>query len=127
MKLVGELFTILDHSPHPHGAVFTLELNPAHIAYAGHFPGHPVTPGVVQIQMVQELLESYSGKKTRLLSITQGKFLKILNPLESPQIEISLDFEEAGEQVNVVAVGAIRDQIFFKINATYQLLNNQKK
>ena len=121
MKLAGELFTILDHSSHPQGAVFTLELNPGHITYAGHFPGHPVTPAAVQIQMVQELLEEHLGKKTRLWAIAQGKFLKILNPLEFPQIEVSLRIEAVEEDLNVEAQGTHRDFVFFKLNVAYKL------
>ena len=31
---------------------FSLELNPEHPVYEGHFPGNPVVPGVCQVQMI---------------------------------------------------------------------------
>ena len=60
----------------------TVELNPAHKIYKGHFPEIPVAPGVTLIQMVQEVL----GKKiNRSLTLEEGsniKFLAMINPLK---------------------------------------------
>ena len=47
--------------------------------FAGHFPGHPVLPAVVQVLMVQVVLEEI-GQPAQLASVPQAKFLTPLGP-----------------------------------------------
>ena len=47
--------------------------------FAGHFPGHPVLPAVVQLLMVQVVLEAI-GQQAGLVSVPQAKFLAPLGP-----------------------------------------------
>lgn len=47
--------------------------------FAGHFPGHPVLPAVVQVLMVQVVLEAI-GQQAELASVPQAKFLAPLGP-----------------------------------------------
>ena len=37
---------------------YRIKLNPKHEIFKGHFPGQPVTPGVVLIQMTTELTQN---------------------------------------------------------------------
>ena len=47
--------------------------------FAGHFPGHPVLPAVVQVLMVQAALEAM-GQSADLACVPQAKFLAPLGP-----------------------------------------------
>lgn len=80
-----------------------IELNPYHIVYTGHFPGHPVTPAVVQMQIVHELLEDLLGKKLKLIAMPQCKFLNILDPIETPQIAVHIEIKKIDELLNIKA------------------------
>lgn len=122
VKLIHDFFQITETTRHTGGATIAISLNPDHLVYTGHFPGHPVTPGVVQLQIIHELLEKELGTKLRLCTIPQGKFLKILNPLETPQIDICLHFNPETELLQVKASGEKDGQTFFKIQATYQMI-----
>ena len=48
--------------------------------FAGHFPEHPVLPGMAQILMAQMTLEEALGKPLSLCSIVQAKFAAPLEP-----------------------------------------------
>ncbi len=56
---------------------FSMELNPAHPVYEGHFPGNPVVPGVCQLQMISELLSLIKESAVRLIYSDNVKFLSI--------------------------------------------------
>ena len=49
------------------------------VVFAGHFPGHPVLPAVVQVLMAQVALEAM-GQSADLACVPQAKFLAPLGP-----------------------------------------------
>ncbi len=121
MKLTGHFFKILN-TTHTDSKEFStrLALNPAHIVYKGHFPGYPVTPGVIQLQMVHELLEGHLSKSLKMKNMSQCKFLKILNPLETSAITVHLELVEQQGYLSVKARGENEADTFFKLRANYQ-------
>ena len=48
--------------------------------YRGHFPGHPVTPGVLMLQAVAELLSQAAGKELKLQKVNNVKYLAMMSP-----------------------------------------------
>ena len=50
--------------------------------YRGHFPGQPVTPGVLMLQAVVELLSQTSGKPLALKKVNNVKYLAMMGPDE---------------------------------------------
>ena len=104
------------------GFITTIELNPGHIVYSGHFPGHPVTPGVIQMQIVHELLEKYFCKNLKLITMLRCNFLKILNPNETSQIVVHIELNRTDELINIKAWGENGTNIFFKLNSVYQFI-----
>ena len=120
MKLLGDFFNVLETSVGANGFSTVIELNPRHIVYTGHFPGHPVTPGVIQMQIVHELLESHFGKKLTLHTMPYCKFLKVLDPNETPQLAVHTEFIGTHDLLNIKAWGEIDSVVFFRLNATYQ-------
>lgn len=58
-----------------------------HPAYAGHFPGRPILPGVVLLDQAQRALELACG--CRITGVAQAKFLSLVQPGEA----LELDYE----------------------------------
>lgn len=55
-------------------------VSPDHPALAGHFPGHPVVPGVLVLDHVLSALEASAGPLGGGLRLPQVKFLQPLLP-----------------------------------------------
>jgi 3-hydroxyacyl-[acyl-carrier-protein] dehydratase len=123
MKLLNNLFQVTESVANESSFIASIRLFPGHIVYAGHFPGHPVTPGVIQLQIVHELLERHFGKRMRLITVDNCKFLKIVNPDEQRQIQISIDYVVHHSVVHVKSAGKQDADLFFKLKATYKLAN----
>jgi 3-hydroxyacyl-[acyl-carrier-protein] dehydratase len=119
VKLKGDFFKILDSSVSKEGSVTTIALNPEHIVYKGHFPGFPVTPAVIQLQIVHELSEHQTGKKLKLEQLIQAKFLKVLNPEESSRIMVVIEFKEMEENLYVKARGENDADKYFRFQAVF--------
>lgn len=64
-------------------------------ALAGHFPDHPVVPGVVLLDHAMELLESAHGHFDMPLVIPRVKFLRPVLPGQTVQVSS----EQAGARL----------------------------
>jgi len=120
--LINDFFKIINIE-HSEGSIHSMiQLNASHKIFEGHFPNNPVTPGVVQLQIVKEILEQALDKKCLLKEVGRCKFLAILNPNNTPEIMISIDYSVSeDEMLKVSAQGSLKDesQTFFKFNAKY--------
>lgn len=119
MKLINDLFEIVEISGNESALTAAIKLFPDHIIYKGHFPGYPVTPGVIHVQIVHELLEMHFGRKIKLIEMPGCKFLKVLNPLEVDRIMVSIEFADKDKLYHVKASGKNGSDIFFKLTAIY--------
>lgn len=122
MTLLNDLFVVVENQDSEIAIITTIELNAGHIVYSGHFPGHPVTPGVIQMQIVHELLEKHFARSLQLTTMMQCKFLKILHPVKTPRIVIHIELKQIDELLNIKARGENDSGIFFKIESSYQFI-----
>jgi len=61
-----------------------------HAAIPGHFPGHPVVPGVVLLErVIRAVARSYPD--AAITRIEHVKFLEVLRPDETFEIALSID------------------------------------
>ena len=56
--------------------------------FAGHFPGHPLLPGIFQLEMTRGLAESVLGGKLTVRAVTKAKFLRPIIPGETVRMEL---------------------------------------
>ena len=97
-----------------------IKLNPSHEIFKLHFPGNPVTPGVCLLQIAHELLDLGFKRKLRLTEARNIKYLKVINPVENPEIEFDIKYRTENDlifaDINIVA----GETVFTRINATYK-------
>ena len=98
MILLNDFFTINDKVSSETEIWAELFINADHKIFEGHFPGHPVVPGVCMMQMVKEIIEKVIGEKTNLVRAGEMKFLAIIDPKENNIIQTTLKYniEENG-------------------------------
>ncbi len=56
--------------------------------FAGHFPGHPLLPGIFQIEMTRGLAEAALGGALAVRVVTKAKFLRPIIPGETVRVEL---------------------------------------
>jgi len=95
MMLIKDFYTIQQIEEVHQKLEATLILNADHQVYQGHFPEQPVVPGVIQLQIVKELLEKHLDKKLTINSMSQAKFLSLILPHSGPlQFSITFNFTD---------------------------------
>ena len=88
--LIKNFYTINSLTFNSSGIDATIKLNPNHEVYLGHFPEQPVVPGVIQLQIVKELLEEVMQAKLFMNNVTQVKYLIPITPNENPVLTFSI-------------------------------------
>ncbi len=78
-------------------------LNKEHEIYGGHFPGQPVVPGVMQIEIVRQLAERHFNKKLFIEKVISAKYLQPILPGKQQNLSISFSAKEKEEKVSVSA------------------------
>ena len=80
--LQNDFFTVVSLSGEAPSFRALLSLNAQHRIFEGHFPGHPVVPGVCLMQMVQEVTGIALGGENLGLAraVDQLKFIALIEP-----------------------------------------------
>ena len=76
-----------------HEYTFAVVLNKKHRVYDGHFPQHPVVPGVCMILMIRELVEKAVGGNLMFAGISNIKFLSLVDPAMNHELSIRLTID----------------------------------
>jgi len=100
-----------------------IRLNPLHPIFEAHFPGRPVLPGVYMMQMVKEVVETWTEKKIRLVLGQDLKFLSVVNPEENTMMQMELKINREGDKIRIVAQLLSNAVVFFKFKGVFVQLS----
>jgi 3-hydroxyacyl-[acyl-carrier-protein] dehydratase len=96
----------------------TIELNPLHEIYRGHFKGNPVTPGVCQIQIIKEMICEIINQELLLKEAKNIKFLNVLSP-SCKDLHLNMEYKQTAMAVDVKARLSAGEQIFLKFSGKF--------
>lgn len=99
----------------------TVKLNKNHQIFEGHFPGHPVLPGVCVIQMIKELTEKSLDKNLILSVASNVKFMAVINPEKNELIDFQIEISQNDEEVKIKNTVRFEDTLALKLNANFKI------
>lgn len=98
-----------------------LMINATHAVFKGHFPGNPIMPGVCMMQIIKELTEQITKQSLMMQSLTNVKFMALINPDVTPELCLELDIAETEEGiVKVKNTTCFNDTVALKLNSAYK-------
>lgn len=77
-----------------------------HPCLAGHFPGNPIVPAVMLLELASQALAEALGRPVRLAGVPAAKFLKPLLPGQPLRIQLSIDEAGASARFRLSSRGA---------------------
>ncbi|MDR5590330.1 hydroxymyristoyl-ACP dehydratase [Christiangramia sp. SM2212] len=101
-------------------AITTLKVNKDHDIYRGHFPGRPVTPGVVLMQLFKEDAERIFDKKLQLVRADNVKFTAVFDPTQDNELILESNLTETGEFIKLRGVAKNKNGIVLKISSLFK-------
>ena len=113
--LTNDFFTVKYVKEATAGLIFRVALNAAHPIFLAHFAGNPVMPGACMAQMIKELAEDRLYCPFFISTMRNMKFLRTVNPIETPEVSVHLRFTEAADKnVAVSSVISNGEAVFMK-------------
>jgi 3-hydroxyacyl-[acyl-carrier-protein] dehydratase len=105
----------------------TVIFNENHPLFEGHFPGNPIVPGVVQVQIIKDLMEKKTGESLILIQAKNIKFLTIISPVKDLKVEVRIEFSLNEERLfPTQATIRAGDSIFMKFSGIYMSSTENK-
>ncbi|MDX6181031.1 3-hydroxyacyl-ACP dehydratase [Flavobacterium sp. Fl-77] len=102
---------------------FTILVNDKHEVFKGHFPGNPIMPGVCMIQIIKELSESITESALFMQTLTNVKFMALINPEATPELRLELDITKTEDDlVKVKNTTYFKDTVALKLSSAYKKL-----
>ena len=100
-------------------ATANITINKDHEIFKGHFPNNPITPGVCMMQIIKELTEQFVGTKLFMKTSSNIKFMAIINPEKTPDLELVLNITKTEEGYKVKNVTSFNDTIALKLTSNF--------
>ncbi|WP_246361469.1 hotdog family protein [Moheibacter lacus] len=121
MMLLNDFYTIQHSETLENGISVMVKINKAHEIFKGHFPNHPVTPGVCTMQIIKELSEKHLGKNLMLKTARNVKFMAIINPEENEDVRFDLSFEtNESDEISIKATVSIEGNSALKFGGNFK-------
>ncbi len=98
----------------------TVKLDKDHRIFEGHFPGHPVLPGVCVIQIIKELTEKALDENLMLSVASNVKFMSVINPEKNDIIEFRIEVSKTEEGVKIKNTVRFEETVALKLNASFK-------
>jgi len=109
----------LEKKEHQHEAVILV--NEKHEVFNGHFPGNPIMPGVCMMQIIKELAEEITGSKLVMQSLSNVKFMALINPEVTPELRLELDITTTEDGlVKLKNASYFNDTTALKLSSIYR-------
>jgi len=103
--------------------VITILVNEKHEVFKGHFPGNPIMPGVCMIQIIKELTEKITQSTLMIQTLSNVKFMALINPEATPELRLELDIVTTEEDlVKVKNTTYFNDTVALKLSNVYKKL-----
>ena len=64
-----------------------LRMNEDHPVYQGHFPGDPITPGVLSLRMIRECLSQDAGRPLHYAAIKTCRYVALIRPGDTLRLQ----------------------------------------
>lgn len=122
MILNDTFYTVTELTKGENAVDATIKLNASHAIFEGHFPNNPVTPGVVEMEIVKEILSLGLEKPLKMKTMSSCKFLAVLNPINVENVHVKISITEMDDAfVRISGQLAEDTTTFLKIAATYMI------
>ncbi len=118
--LLNDFYTVKStKKPGENTLLVTIQLNPAHAIFNGHFEQMPIVPGVCQTQIIKELLQFEVNQNLVLTNGDNIKFTGMIIPSAHPEVHVELSYKKEENNYSVDAKLFYENTTFTKFKGSF--------
>ncbi len=118
--LLKNFYSVLDSSQEDGKNITQIKINKDHDIYDGHFPGRPVTPGVILMNLFKEEAERRYGCKLQFKKGSNVKFMAGVDPNTDAILNLETEITEENQEIKLKGIAKNSAGISLKINSLYK-------
>ena len=108
-------YAVKDITGTDNGFNAVVQVHTDHPIFEGHFPEHPVVPGVCTLAMIKKTVSLYLKRDVMFPKVKESKFVSAIVPQENLLLNISVAFKN---ETSIVATVTSNDIVALKLKAT---------
>ncbi len=117
--LLNGFYEIISQTENDGELITSVHFNSRHEIYKAHFPGNPITPGVCIVQILKNIVCEKFEKDMVFSPVTNIKFLNVINPEETPEVDFNVKYTLVDEKVKVNVTVADSAKIYTKLSGYF--------
>lgn len=121
--LLKEFYSVVNSEKIENEFVTEIRINKDHAVYKGHFPGLPVTPGVILMQLFKEEAERQTNSKLQLEKALNVKFMAVVDPNTEDRFFLYSEILQEKGVVILKGIAKHKGNISLKINSVYKIVS----
>ncbi len=121
--LLKEFYSVVNSEKIENEFVTEIRINKDHAVYKGHFPGLPVTPGVILMQLFKEEAERQTNTKLQLEKALNVKFMAGVDPNTEDRFFLYSEILQEQGVVKLKGIAKHKGNISLKINSVYKIVS----
>ncbi|SKB32981.1 3-hydroxyacyl-[acyl-carrier-protein] dehydratase [Salegentibacter holothuriorum] len=122
--LLKDFYSVLNSSKEGEKHITQLQIDKTHAIYNGHFPGRPVTPGVILMHLFKEEAERKCGFKLQFKKGANIKFMAVVDPNQDSILNLESEIEEINGEIKLKGIARNSAGISLKINSFYKKIES---
>jgi 3-hydroxyacyl-[acyl-carrier-protein] dehydratase len=99
-------------------ARYTVRLLPDCDLYRGHFPGHPVCPGICNVELLRECAMKAIGQSLHIAAIKKCRFTKVATPQTESLLTADLSWQATADGFALRASLSHEGSLYVEMEAT---------
>ncbi len=120
--LLKEFYSVVHSEKTEKEFVTEIRINKNHSIYDGHFPGLPVTPGVILMQLFKEEAERQTNTKLQLEKASNVKFMAVVDPNTEDHFFLYSEILQEQDVVKLKGIARHKGNISLKISSEYKIV-----
>ncbi|HLP12811.1 MAG TPA: hypothetical protein VK177_12830 [Flavobacteriales bacterium] len=114
---MNNLYSVISQEKNETDLITVIAFNPQHSIFTDHFPGNPIVPGVVLMQLVRELFEQKTSQKLELTECAEAKFLHTIIPQRHEPVRVII---QETNNLQLKSEIWLEEKLCFKMKGTYK-------
>jgi len=116
---MSEVYNIGNIENNGNKLISIVSIDKNHKVFEGHFPERSILPGVLQLEILKNVLSKFFKTTFKLKLVKNAKYMALILPDEISQFTVEIDYDTTEEGVKAKAIIKDDDKVYLKFSGVF--------